>query len=287
LGCCPERTMTSTHTLLFSPDQSSHNNHKLPLTPPFSPHTRYTSIGDVRTTVRNPALLRPEAAAALQQQMMQEQAQGRTATTNTTNTDNDGGDDNDPFAHLPTDPALFLPAYQLQDYTLERANRTAGGGASSKAKPPTTAPPPQPAPGAQPPTMPLPAAVGIVEESLDASGGSSRSEATEAAAALAAGRRKRGSFCERVPVALLCVGDFLSHRDSAPMALAHELRELRCRVAPVTIVPPHPALVRAQLGQLLRLAHEEVGDGSAPRVVFVLSIDGGWVDGRVDSLRWG
>lgn len=67
------------------------------------------------------------------------------------------------------------------------------------------------------------------------------------------------------------------------MALAHELRELRCLVAPLAIVPPQSFMVRAQLAHVLR----DAGGGRdsetctaappPPAVVFVLGIDGAFV----------
>lgn len=62
--------------------------------------SRYTSIGDVRTTIRNPALLKEGLG--------------------------NGDDDDDEIAddgNVERDSQCYLPAYALHDYTLERANR--------------------------------------------------------------------------------------------------------------------------------------------------------------------
>lgn len=76
------------------------------------------------------------------------------------------------------------------------------------------------------------------------------------------------------------------------MALAHELRELRCLVAPLAVVPPHPAMVKAQLQHALGGRSQGGGgaDGlveedpclsaAAPAVVFVLGIDGALLPAR-------
>ncbi|KAM3573067.1 hypothetical protein VYU27_004937 [Nannochloropsis oceanica] len=235
----------------------------------------YTSLGDIRTTIRNPALLKEGGKEG-----------GR-----------EGSEEKE----------RYRPAHELVDWTLERANRIVaeegeGEGEGGKKKETKTDMEAggnrRSVPTTPPTTMATTTVAGdegtgsgrwnenVSSSSLPrhVSSGSlprhvSRGNmANEDGEGEGAGRlqgrlqqqqqqqvslppprhmRRLSSFAERLPVALLCVGDFLS--DSAPMALAHELRELRCRVAPI-IITPRPSLSKEAGNEKEKEEEEEGGE---------------------------
>ena len=245
--------------------------------------------------MRNPALLDPPTLQRLQAAAQQPGG----------GTDVAAAVDDLLVGRLPDDPSLYRPAYELGDYTLERANRAPSGSKAAAGATKQAPSPPPPSAAAAAAAAPAPSQhspAAIDSESLDASTTSTSSQASAATAAATAaassnsssllhaargGQRKRGSFCERLPVALICVGDFLAQHDTAPLALAHELQELRCRVSPLLVLPPgSPAALAAHLDQTLRLLYDDDDDDAMgrdcsslapPRVVFVHGMDGACV----------